>query len=75
MKDDQVTQDLALIARNAIAYINKLERQINELKQDAEPVAWQWMDSGHFRKKLPANATAADWRPLFAFSTKREDIK
>ena len=32
-----VADDLALIVRNAIAYINRLERQINELKRAAPP--------------------------------------
>ena len=35
---NDVADDLALIVRNAIAYIKELERQINELKRKAEPV-------------------------------------
>jgi hypothetical protein len=31
----------------------------------SEPVAWQWLDSGHFRKKLPATAETGAWRPLY----------
>lgn len=32
----------------------------------AEPVAWQWMKSGHFRKKIPKDASYTDdWRPLY----------
>lgn len=36
-KKPDVADDLALIVRNAIAYINRLERQINELKRAAPP--------------------------------------
>jgi hypothetical protein len=31
-----------------------------------EPVAWQWLDTAHFRKNLPAGATRDEWRPLYA---------
>ncbi len=53
MKD--VADDLALIVRNAIAYIKEfkeLERQIHESRRAAEPVAWQW------RKR------SRRWRPM-----------
>jgi hypothetical protein len=33
--------------------------------QSAEPVAWQWLDTAHFRKKIPSHSNAAEWRPLF----------
>jgi len=38
-----------------------------ELAQPAqEPVAWQWLGSAHFRKKLPKNADITAWNPLYA---------
>lgn len=30
-----------------------------------EPVAWQWLDTAHFRKKIPSHSNAEEWRPLF----------
>ena len=30
-----------------------------------EPVAWQWLKSGHMRKKIPKTATPEHWRPLY----------
>jgi len=30
-----------------------------------EPVAWQWLGSAHFRKKLPKNADITAWNPLY----------
>jgi hypothetical protein len=35
-------------------------------------VAWQWLDSGHFRKKLPASAETGAWRPLYKHPPRRE---
>jgi hypothetical protein len=41
-----------------------LARQATEPTQ--KPVAWQWLNTGHFRKKIPANSNACEWRPLYA---------
>lgn len=30
-----------------------------------EPVAWQWLDTATFRKKLPKNAERGAWNPLY----------
>ena len=30
-----------------------------------EPVAWQWLDTANFRKKLPTRANKAEWNPLY----------
>lgn len=36
------------------------------LAEQAEPVAWQWLDTSTFRKRLPSNAEPGAWRPLYA---------
>lgn len=36
-----------------------------KVHEPQEPVAWQWLDTGHFRKKIPRQATPAHWRPLY----------
>ena len=36
------------------------------LAQEQEPVAWQWLDTAHFRKKLPKDAGDGVWNPLYA---------
>lgn len=36
-----------------------------------EPVAWQWLDTAHFRKKIPPDATPSDWRPLYTAPLQR----
>ena len=48
-----------------------LEAEVEELKASLaqpaqEPVAWQWLGSAHFRKKLPKNADVSAWNPLYA---------
>jgi len=30
-----------------------------------QPTAWQWLDSGHFRKKIPKHSNPAEWNPLY----------
>lgn len=42
---------------------NIMEQQQPEAQQ--EPVAWQWLDTGTFRKSLPASAEPGAWRPLY----------
>ena len=37
-----------------------------QAKQEQEPVAWQWLDTAHFRKKLPKDAGDGVWNPLYA---------
>ena len=60
-------------AKRAVAVIQRQRARIATLEaekaeRDAqEPVAWQWLTSGHFRKYFPPNdATRKDWRPLYA---------
>ncbi len=36
---------------------------------EQEPVAWQWLTTAHFRKKLPADAELRAWNPLFTRPT------
>lgn len=39
-----------------------------------EPVAWQWLDTAHFRKKIPSHSNAAEWRPLFTTPQPAEPV-
>jgi hypothetical protein len=43
-----------------------------EEQQEQEPVAWQWLNTAHFRKKLPANAESGAWNPLYTTPPRRE---
>jgi hypothetical protein len=44
-----------------------------ETSQDFnEPVAWQWLNTAHFRKKLPADAEPGAWNPLYTHPPRRE---
>jgi hypothetical protein len=38
---------------------------------EQEPVAWQWLGSAHFRKKLPKNADITAWNPLYTAPPQR----
>jgi hypothetical protein len=40
-------------------------QSITEQEYYQEPVAWQWLKSGHMRKKIPKTATPEHWRPLY----------
>ena len=37
-----------------------------------EPVAWQWLGSAQFRKKIPKGADKTAWSPLYTAPPKRE---
>jgi hypothetical protein len=37
-----------------------------------EPVAWQWLNTAHFRKNLPVNAESGAWNPLYTRPPRRE---
>jgi len=37
-----------------------------------EPVAWQWLGSAQFRKKIPKGADKTAWSPLYTTPPKRE---
>ena len=39
---------------------------------EQEPVAWQWLNTAHFRKKLPADAEPGAWNPLYTHPPRRE---
>ena len=39
-----------------------------------EPVAWQWLGSAHFRKKLPKNADITAWNPLYPTPPQRKPL-
>ena len=39
---------------------------------DGKPVAWQFLGSAHFRRKIPAGSPARHWDPLYAAPPKRE---
>lgn len=41
----------------------------------SEPVAWQWLDTAHFRKRIPSNAVADEWRPLYAHTPSDEAVR
>ncbi len=37
-----------------------------------QPVAWQWLNTAHFRKKLPADAEPGAWNPIYTHPPRRE---
>jgi len=41
------------------------------LIQPAKPVAWQWLGSAHFRKKIPKSADVTAWNPLYTTPLQR----
>ena len=51
-----------------IAYLHGYDKgKKAALAQPAqEPVAWQWLGSAHFRKKIPKNADITAWNPVYS---------
>ena len=66
-----VCAQLERIAREALAEHAMRETQRLGLEIEQEPVAWQWLGSAHFRKKLPKNADVTAWNPLYTAPPKR----
>ena len=54
---------LCLLVDDVIAALAQTEQ---------EPVAWQWLDTAHFRKKLPKDAGDGVWNPLYAAPQRTE---
>jgi hypothetical protein len=42
--------------------------------QQQEPVAWQWLNTAHFRKKLPKDAEPGAWRALYTAPPQRQPL-
>jgi hypothetical protein len=52
--------------------VNWADHEPNGLAQPAqEPVAWQWLDSAHFRKKIPKSANKTEWSPVYTVPPQR----
>ena len=68
-----VCAQLERIAREALAdhAMQEVQRLGQEIEQ--EPVAWQWLGSAHFRKKLPKNADVTAWNPLYTTPPQRTE--
>ena len=69
-----VCAQLERIAREALAdhAMRETQRLGQEIEQ--EPVAWQWLGSAHFRKKLPKNADVTAWNPLYTAPPQRKPL-
>ena len=55
---------------NSLEY--KPAPQPKETKQ--KPVAWQWLTTAHFRKKLPKDAEVGAWNPLYTTPPQRKPL-
>jgi len=54
--------------------VESLRQAIAEAEKQ-EPVAWQWLTTAHFRKKLPKDAEKGAWNPLYTHpQPKREPL-
>ena len=54
--------------------IKALRAVLAEPVQEQEPVAWQWLNTGHFRKKLPRTAELGNWQPLYTHPPQRKPL-
>ena len=57
------------LAEHAMQEVQRLGQEIEQ-----EPVAWQWLGSAHFRKKLPKNADITAWNPLYTAPPQRKPL-
>jgi hypothetical protein len=61
------SDDLSIKREKAMREVQRLGQEIEQ-----EPVAWQWLDTAHFRKKLPKDAGDGVWNPLYAAPQRTE---
>ena len=63
----------SVIKRSKEALAELAMREVQRLGQEIEqePMAWQWLGSAHFRKKLPKNADVTAWNPLYTAPPQR----
>jgi hypothetical protein len=85
MTDLRTAAQLALEAMDkATRYMSfsdhrKLNEAITALRAaleqpEQEPVAWQWLNTAHFRQKLPVDAEPGAWTPLFIHPPQRKPL-
>ena len=53
--------------------IKRLKEALAKQEQ-GEPVAWQWLTTAHFRKKLPKDAEKGAWNPLYTTPQQRKPL-
>ena len=53
---------------------SKALRQAISEAEKQEPVAWQWLTTAHFRKKLPKDAEKGAWNPLYTTPQQRKPL-
>ena len=66
--DNAITALNEALAEHAMREVQRLGQEIEQ-----EPVAWQWLGSAHFRKKLPKNADVTAWNPLYTHPPQRTE--
>ena len=57
--------EVGFMGPNIVKYNQAITAIKEALAQEQEPVAWQWLGSAHFRKKIPKNSDTSDWSPLY----------
>lgn len=78
MDEDDDTQvykdhgDALTIAYQSGYYDGKKAAAPQPPQPEQEPVAWQWLGSAHFRKKLPKNADITAWNPVYSAPQRTE---
>jgi hypothetical protein len=55
-------------------YLDPAVTALRQAIEQAQPVAWQWLDTAHFRKHLPKDAEPGVWRPLYTAPPQRKPL-
>jgi hypothetical protein len=77
--DREPTDDLAWCEERAVQALAKPRAAIVALKAalaqpEQEPVAWQWLDTATFRKKIPPTGESECWNPLYTAPPQRQPL-
>ena len=60
------SDDLSIKSEKAMREVQRLGQEIEQ-----ELVAWQWLTTANFRKKLPKDAEKGAWNPLYTTPQQR----
>ena len=71
----------AALAETAMQRLTDVQQEMEETHTSVDneytpvkPVAWQWLNTGTFRKRLPKTAAAEHWNPLYTAPPKRKPL-
>jgi hypothetical protein len=71
---DTMEQEFATHERRGYAKGFAAGKVSQPVQPEQEPVAWQWLDTATFRKKIPPTGESECWNPLYTSPPQRQPL-